>query len=119
MTETVRRVRRPPAWLGWTLCVVLGAAFGGVCWVPLIWTYLAARVVAQDAGWAPFDGTFDEGAGLWVGSAVVLWAVFGLVAGGVTWLVRRWTQLPAWPWWWVTALLWLAPFVVLYVPDLP
>ena len=118
MIGTQRRGGRLPDWLAWLLCVVLGVALGWICRLPLTWTYLAARVVAQDVGRAPFDGTFDEGAGAWLGSAVVLWAVFALVAGSVTWLAQRCTRLPAKRWWWATASLWLLPFAVLDVPDL-
>ena len=119
MTETAPPARRLPAWAAWPLCVVLGAGLGWVCRFPLTWTYLAARVVAQDAGWAPFDGTFDEGAGLWVTSAGVLWLVFALVPGSLTWLAWRVSRVSARRWWWATAVLWAGPFLVLDVPDLP
>ena len=113
------RQRRLATPLGWVLCLVLGLVFGQLCRVPMWGTYLTARVIGQEAGWAYFDATFDEGTGLTVGVAVLLWAVFALVAGSVSWGARRWTRIPARPWWWATALLWLAPFAVLDAPTLP
>ena len=114
-----RTGRRLPAPLSWALCLVLGLAFGELCRVPLVTSWLTVRVIGQEAGWAPFDGTFDEGVGLWLTAAAVLWCLFAVLAGTLTLLAWRWTPVSARAWWWTTAVLWLAPFAVLDVPSLP
>ena len=103
-----RTGRRLPAPLGWVLCAVLGLAFGELCRIPLWAGWLTVRVIGQEAGWAPFDGTFDGGVGLWLTATAVIWCVLAVLACSLILLTWRWTRVPARAWWWTTAALWLA-----------
>ena len=105
--------------LGGAVCLVLGLALGFLCRIPLWAGYLTVRVIGQEAGWAYFDATFDEGVGLTAGVAVAVWVLYALFAGTLTVLAQQWARIRARTWWSATAVLWLLPFAVLDLPQLP
>ena len=119
--QTTRRGRRTlPSPLGWALCVVLGLGLGWLCRFPLVHTYLTGWAVAWKAGWASIDPTLvDDGVGVFFVATGGMWLLFALIAAPLNVLARRVTRLPARQWWWASAVLWLAPFLVLDVPTLP
>jgi hypothetical protein len=106
-------VRRLPAPLGWALCVALALGIGWLFRVPLLMTYLLGGELAAASGWAVGDPTTDDGLDVLAMTVAVCWLVTAPVAGGLTHLARRCTRLPARPWWWTAAALWVAPCAVL------
>ena len=111
--------RRLPDALGWALCLGLGLGLGHLCRFPLVWSWLSGRALAWQAGWASIDPTLvDDGVGVVVVFAAVLWLLFAVLAVPSGALARRATRLDRRRWWWASAVAWVLPFAVLDVPGL-